>query len=102
MFLKDVKEPGFYIDKGNNKLLYEVLENKDVTWLEDDPDAKLVFDTWEFVYIEDDGRLRYECFDGILQNILYANDDVEVIKSEHEYKMWGSSGTVLTDETPDK
>ena len=98
MNIKDIKEPGFYravTDEVPN-IIYEVIKNTDETWLKEEPDAKLIIDTWDFEYYDADDRRVYEPYEGTLRDPKYM-PDIEVEKMEETFTVSGNMGTTLTE-----
>ena len=41
-------KPGIYFN-GDPEYIYEIIQNTDINWLHEDPDAKYLVDTWELI-----------------------------------------------------
>lgn len=98
--LNEVTETGYYTTNlKNKKIIYEVIENTDEVWLHDEPNEKLLIDTWTYVYDDNDDRKVYECMGGNLISVKFA-EPIRVIKiTDTKYSTpYGNSGAFMHEE----
>ena len=103
MKIKNIKETGFYKVEDYNDIVFEVIENTDEKWLEEEPDAKLLLDVWNYDYTDSDDRKHYETEGALyrLDTADYGNVDVE--KAEQKYFLPETSinaGCFLVEDKP--
>lgn len=70
MKIKDIEEVGYYcqVDDIERLVIYEIIENTDQEWLEEDCQATLLIDTWIYDYKDENDRSIY-CADGNLLSV---------------------------------
>lgn len=102
IFLKDIKETGFYCgvnDKGRD-VIFEIIKNTDEEWLKENPDATLLIDEWIYDYTDNDDRRIYGT-SGNLVALCFEKSTCEVIKiTDTAYKIYGNSGQYLIEDKP--
>ena len=102
MKLNEIKEVGFYTtDLKNREVIYEVLENTDEVWLKDEPDKTLLIDEWTYTGTDTNDRKVYQCLNGNLIGVKFA-DDIDVVKiTDVNYTTpYGNSGTIIREDKP--
>lgn len=100
--LNEVTETGYYTTSlKNKKIIYEVIKNTDEVWLKEEPDEKLLIDTWTYVYDDNNDRKVYECMGGNLVSVKFA-EPVKVIKiTDTKYSIpYGNCGAFMHEEKP--
>lgn len=97
MKVKDIKETGFYtiphLVDTEDEQIFEVIKNSDEEWVKENPDAKLIIDTWYFDYM--DGNTKVFQTDGILQTRYLDLANVDVEKTDRKFEVFGNMGAFL-------
>lgn len=91
MRLNEIKKVGFYTDNPKKReTIFEVIKNTDKVWLKEEPECKLLIDTWSYDYTDDNNKI-YRC-DGTLREPRFA-EPIEVFEiKDMEYEIYGNSG----------
>lgn len=97
MKVKDITETGFYtiseyVDTENEQI-FEVIKNTDEEWVKENPDAKLLVDTWYFDY--KDGETKIFQADGTLQVLYLDLSNIDVEKTNRRFEVFGNMGAFL-------
>lgn len=95
MQLNEIKKVGFYTDDLEKmETIFEVIENTDSVWLKEEPECKLLIDTWSYDYTDDNDNKHYQC-DGTLVQPSFA-EQIEVFEIEDmKYEVYGNSGACM-------
>ena len=97
MKVKDITETGFHTISEyvgtENEQIFEVIKNTDEEWVKEDPDAKLLVDTWYFDY--KDGETKIFQADGILQVLYLDLSNIDVEKTNRRFEVFGNMGAFL-------
>lgn len=102
MKLNEIKEVGFYREENDSdrKIIFEIYKNGDREWLEKDPNATLLLDTWIYEYKDENDRKRYFA-NGDLSAVYLDETSINVIKIEDtNYKIFGEYGHLLVEDKP--
>lgn len=102
MKLNEIKEVGFYREENDSdrKIIFEIYKNGDREWLEKDPNATLLLDTWIYEYKDENDRKRYFA-NGDLSAVYLDETSIDVIKIEDtNYKVFGEYGHLLIEDKP--
>lgn len=97
MKIKYITKTGFYtipeyVDTENEQI-FEVIENTDKKWVRENPDAKLLVDTWYFDY--KDGETKIFQTEGILQVLYLDLSNIDVEKTNRRFEVFGNMGAFL-------
>ena len=92
MKLNEIKKVGIYTDDlRKRETIFEVIKNTDEVWLKEEPECKLLIDTWSYDYTDDNDNKHYQC-DGTLREPRFA-EPTEVFEiRDIEYEVYGNSG----------
>lgn len=95
MKLNEIKKVGFYTDDlQKRETIFEVIENTDSVWLKEEPECKLLIDTWSYDYTDDNDTKHYQC-DGTLREPRFA-EQIEVFEiKDMKYEVYGNSGACM-------
>ena len=84
---------GFYYNPNESGIVYEVLQNTDNTWIQEEPDTKLLVDTWELINIKGD-QLIYKTEGNLVPLKDFKNNDLKELKFKTK-KITGNMGLNL-------
>lgn len=99
MKLNEIKKVGFYTDDlQTRETIFEVIENTDSVWLKDEPECKLLIDTWSYDYTDDNDIKHYQCDGTLIQPRFAEQIDVFEIK-DMKYEVYGNSGGCMKEKT---
>ena len=84
---------GFYYNPNESGIVYEILKNNDATWVQEEPDIKLLVDTWELINIKGN-QLIYKT-NGNLVPLEDFNTNNLISLNFKTHKMTGNMGLKL-------
>ena len=99
MKLNERKKVGFYTDDlKKRETIFEVIKNTDSVWLKEEPECKLLIDTWSYEYTDDNDNKHYQC-DGTLVEPRFS-EQIEVFEiKDMQYEVYGNSGARMMEKT---
>lgn len=92
MKLGSINKAGYFKIIGDNEIntLYEVYENSDKAWLEEEPAEKYLLEEWTYDYSDEDDRKVYSsngtCIGILNLDVLLADTDVEEIGDKYVWE----------------
>lgn len=106
MKLNEIKEVGFYREENDSdrKIIFEIYENGDREWLEKDPNATWLLDTWIYQYKDENDRNIYFTngdVSAVYLAVYLDETSIDVVKIEDtNYKIFGECGHILIEDKP--